>query len=631
MLTRPSPNTGATRTPRATTAHASAAPAVGSGAGVAPALETPVRVAVQGPAGRSTLSVPPSTTLADVLRRALPDAALAGMTITLMRRALQHSDLDKTMLELGVGSGGALFRVTTSAPASQAPAASPPQPAPATTTEGGASESKSSIQDAQSHPTPPLAPSAAEAVARTAVEALRSAAFDEDSLATLSLVLRLLDNVLKAPGRAERRAVRLANPKIANCIGKWPPAVALLLAAGFLPTRDAPDCSEVLLRTAPAESHATLAPTVLATAARLEQPGDPPRLALLPWAEDSDAVVAVRSVVAQEISTMTGTPAPPLPDAQQAASTFDIYSSSSFSTAPQAASVRAAAAGPSLMEQRLAKLQAAEAAARAALPFSAASPPPRDTQAILPSTLPGYNPGKFLPADKPTGIPVVPPTPGRQAKSGVSDGAAVLAIAKARADAAEKASRFSSQAERDVQALQRKVLYPKTLLRVQLPDRTVLQGCFAPDEPIAAVLAWLGDCMQDGVVDKAGMAVYISPPRRTLPSTGTLEAEGLVPSALLYASIPPPHTPSAADTPFRAEDVLLPSLLGSSQATHTQVRQALEQHRHAAANQAQTAQETAPTPQPAPQSTETAKSARELREARLEAMAQRMLGGRRKL
>ena len=540
--------------------------------------------------------------------------------------------------ELGVGSGGALFRVTTSAPASQAPAASPPQPAPATTTppttEGGASESKGSTQDAQSHPTPPLAPSAAEAVARTAVETLRSAAFDEDSLATLSLVLRLLDNVLKAPGRAERRAVRLANPKIANCIGKWPPAVALLLAAGFLPTRDAPDCSEVLVRTAPAETHAALAPAVLATAARLEQSGDPPRLALLPWAEDSDAVVAVRSVVAQEISTMTGTPAPPLPDvraaaaaaaqAQQAASTFDIYSSSSFSTAPQAASVRAAAAGPSLMEQRLAKLQAAEAAARAALPFSAASPPPRDTQAILPSTLPGYNPGKFLPADKPEGIPVVPPTPGRQAKSGVSDGAAVLAIAKARADAAEKASRFSSQAERDVQALQRKVLYPKTLLRVQLPDRTVLQGCFAPDEPIAAVLAWLGDCMQDGVVDKAGMAVYISPPRRTLPSTGTLEAEGLVPSALLYASIPPPHTP------FRAEDVLLPSLLGSSQATHTQVRQALEQHRHAAANQAQTAQETAPTPQPPPQSSETAKSARELREARLEAMAQRMLGGRRK-
>lgn len=45
---------------------------------------------------------------------------------------------------------------------------------------------------------------------------------------------------------------------------------------------------------------------------------------------------------------------------------------------------------------------------------------------------------------------------------------------------AEGEKGFKTQAIRELEALQRSSVYPAAVIRVQLPDRTVLQGAFSP-------------------------------------------------------------------------------------------------------------------------------------------------------
>ncbi|CAH0547416.1 unnamed protein product [Brassicogethes aeneus] len=73
--------------------------------------------------------------------------------------------------------------------------------------------------------------------------------------------------------------------------------------------------------------------------------------------------------------------------------------------------------------------------------------------------------------------------------------------------------------------------YKKAIIRVQFPDRTVLQGTFLPTDSIQSVV----DFVREFVEEKSlNFYVYTSPPKLILDSTKRLIEVGCVPGALLY-------------------------------------------------------------------------------------------------
>lgn len=69
--------------------------------------------------------------------------------------------------------------------------------------------------------------------ASRAIERLRAAAFDADSATALSTCLSILDALIRQPAQPRVRCLRMANPRFAGAVGRWPAAVEVLKAAGF--------------------------------------------------------------------------------------------------------------------------------------------------------------------------------------------------------------------------------------------------------------------------------------------------------------------------------------------------------------------------------------------------------------
>eukprot|EP00092_Neocalanus_flemingeri_P039740 GFUD01043278.1.p1 GENE.GFUD01043278.1~~GFUD01043278.1.p1 ORF type:complete len:532 (-),score=189.60 GFUD01043278.1:238-1833(-) len=75
--------------------------------------------------------------------------------------------------------------------------------------------------------------------------------------------------------------------------------------------------------------------------------------------------------------------------------------------------------------------------------------------------------------------------------------------------------------------------YKTGVLRIQFPDRHVVQGQFPPNATIADVIAWLSPLLSS---PSTPCELYTAPPRTTLPETSTLLDLCLFPAALVHFS-----------------------------------------------------------------------------------------------
>lgn len=126
--------------------------------------------------------------------------------------------------------------------------------------------------------------------ARSALSALRETAWDADAAAALTLVIKILDNIVSRPGDARVRTIRLANASFQSTVGRFKPAVDILLATGF---------------------------SVSSSAA-----GGEPALVLDESNEDVHVIVGVRNLVAFSASAV-GATVPPTPDVTDAVSLLE--------------------------------------------------------------------------------------------------------------------------------------------------------------------------------------------------------------------------------------------------------------------------------------------------------------------
>ena len=109
----------------------------------------------------------------------------------------------------------------------------------------------------------------------------------------------------------------------------------------------------------------------------------------------------------------------------------------------------------------------------------------------------------------------------------------LVAAAKARMDKAKQKESFSTKAMRDLELLRRTRVFTRTLVRVQLPDRSLLQAVFSPQEPLAAVAAELRAALAPDA--QRPFFLYTTPPMTRLPDErATLRELGLLPAALVY-------------------------------------------------------------------------------------------------
>ncbi|XP_040041749.2 tether containing UBX domain for GLUT4 [Gasterosteus aculeatus] len=113
---------------------------------------------------------------------------------------------------------------------------------------------------------------------------------------------------------------------------------------------------------------------------------------------------------------------------------------------------------------------------------------------------------------------------------------------------------------REAQMREKMERYPKVVLRVQFPDRHVLQGFFRPLETVGAVMHFVRSHLQD---PQLSFYLFITPPKTILddPSATLFQAD-LFPGALVYFG-------SDAKTDFYMKTDLLESSVSALQANES--------------------------------------------------------------
>lgn len=263
---------------------------------------SPVKVALQTSSGQRLQATVPSTiTLAELLQRFVAEGSLAaswavleasgfaGCSVVYMRSSISGSALLETSLAMmGITGGAVSLRlqlpsvggtIATAAAAPALPAALPSaasnamldvpnsgeQLSSVVTLDAGTSLVSTTLTSSQStraiatstdNPAgvsqiaiatsaeitaaaAALTPSQVSAATTAAIVGLRNLAFDSDASVALLTLLRVLDNVLGRPADPAVRRIRLANATFFARVARFPPAVDVLRAAGFVDVSEA--------------------------------------------------------------------------------------------------------------------------------------------------------------------------------------------------------------------------------------------------------------------------------------------------------------------------------------------------------------------------------------------------------
>ncbi|XP_072318872.1 tether containing UBX domain for GLUT4 [Eucyclogobius newberryi] len=117
-----------------------------------------------------------------------------------------------------------------------------------------------------------------------------------------------------------------------------------------------------------------------------------------------------------------------------------------------------------------------------------------------------------------------------------------------------------TKALREAQMREKMQRYPKVVLRIQFPDRHVLQGFFRPMETVGVLRQFVGSHLED---PQLSFYLFITPPKTILKDTSvTLYQADLFPGALVYFG-----SDVKTDTYLKAE--LLDTSVSASQANES--------------------------------------------------------------
>jgi hypothetical protein len=374
--------------------------------------------------------------------------------------------------------------------------------------------------------------------------------FDADSKACLVTLMKVLDNVLHKPGDDRVRSIRLNNAAFQRKVGSRPGGIEFLLACGF--ARQAPAPTLLSKTDAAAAGEDTLylsrereKTTRLVTARRLlvrravedlhvnveELPPfrEPPRVATLA----STASTAPASTASSaSMATPTGTFSP----------TFNPYVGQRYDAKSAAVGTNLGPASDyiSPTDQQLRTLQRQQAkleqdAARKLRDREWKAWAPGETIQLVVDASAAASSTVMSAVDTVSAVSTAP-----------KSDAALLAQRAQRLEASRREREqggFTTAAMRQVAKLKNKKVYSHVQITIQFADQSKLTGKFLPKEKICHVVESLqSECLLEATRE---LDLYVAPPRRLLPHEASLEEEGLVPAAKIFASwrvgsAPPP-------------------------------------------------------------------------------------------
>lgn len=150
---------------------------------------------------------------------------------------------------------------------------------------------------------------------------------------------------------------------------------------------------------------------------------------------------------------------------------------------------------------------------------------------------------------------VEPPTEGGLGER--NDTQLLISSLRARREEMEKTKNFRTQAMRELDELKRKKVFQTALIRVQFPDRAVVQASFHPNETIQDVMDHVAECLTDQCKPNR-FYLYVTPPTQKLATTKTLAELNLVPAALTYLSwLDMPQAENASIGFYIRQDLLM--------------------------------------------------------------------------
>eukprot|EP00904_Undaria_pinnatifida_P005516 jgi/Undpi1/2094/HiC_scaffold_12.g05480.m1 len=412
------------------------------------------------------------------------------------------------------------------APSGQGTVASVAAVAPAAAGGMGVTEGQAAAEERNG----PILPAMGLDVCRSALKDMEGGHFDADSAACVTTLIKIVDNVVHRKDDARTRQIRCANAAFDLKVGRITGGKLFLEGIGFITKNEGGD-SQPVLGGGVGGGAAEIANRVLVL------PPDREDMALL---KDARLILAQQ---AEALGVPPGSmPQPPRAPARSSPAVtshgvaFDPYKPFMTSTAPTPKGSQE----QSLTEKRLQELLAKRA------DVVAGGVPERDIQAsvVLPSQAAALAAAVKLEREAGTGNSGYGgggsgggrgggPVDGRVGGDG---GLIAQKIARQMAERKKQEDiPFQTKAMREIERLQKATVYRTTIIKVQFPDRAVLQATFASTEDVKDLAKVVRDCLADSCGGRE-FELYVSPPRTVLKEASSLSDAGLVPAALVYVS-----------------------------------------------------------------------------------------------
>ncbi|KUF77350.1 Tether containing UBX domain for GLUT4 [Phytophthora nicotianae] len=307
-----------------------------------------------------------------------------------------------------------------------------------------------------------------------ALQLLRDSNFDAVSRAAVTTLMKIVTNILSNPENEKVRSIRLSNAAFYRNVGQVKGGLEFLKSVGFAVV---PETQVLVLSPGPSDK------SVLAEGLRL----------LSIEADDLNISPDARPVVREKREDPN----------------FDVFKT-------QITRVQMQPRGPSTTEVLVDALKSKQDQ------LVGHEKPPRSTTVVLEGRR----------ANSPINL-VEASTDGEPGER--NDAQLLISSLKARREEMEKTKNFRTQAMRELDDLKRKKVFQTALIRVQFPDRAVMQATFHPNETIRDVMDHVTECLADQY-KPSRFYLYVSPPTQKLASTKTLAELNLVPAALTYLS-----------------------------------------------------------------------------------------------
>ncbi|KAK1939426.1 Tether containing UBX domain for GLUT4 [Phytophthora citrophthora] len=309
-----------------------------------------------------------------------------------------------------------------------------------------------------------------------ALQLLRNSNFDAVSRAAVMTLMKIVTNILSDLGNEKVRSIRLTNAAFHRSVGGAKGGLDFLRAVGFAVVSET---QTLVLKPSPSDK------SVLEEGFRL----------LNVEADDLNISVDTRPVVREKKEDPN----------------FDVFKT-------QITRVQMQPRGPSTTEVLVGALKSKQDQ------LIGHEKPPRDTTISLEGKR-----GSVRPVD----------TFVENELSERSDAQLLISSLKARREEMEKTKHvhqnFRTQAMRELDELKRKKVFQSALIRVQFPDRAVLQASFHPNETIQDVMDHVTECLADQY-QTSKFHLYVTPPMQKLAAMKTLAELNLLPAALMYLS-----------------------------------------------------------------------------------------------